>query len=152
MKIASHADKIRRLLALRGRLDPLADFELWYWTSLTAGTNIWNASLHAAGLTSEDCAFSTIPGMHVVPQPDGSWRRELRGPGDVSHVGWPPIPGEMPQPIQHLEAALHTLEAHRDPCLRGDRAPSQAIVDECDGAMQQALSVYQMLLGPGAHA
>ncbi|MBS0342459.1 MAG: hypothetical protein JSS56_18235 [Proteobacteria bacterium] len=152
MKIASHADKISRLLALRGRLDPLADFELWYWTSLTAGTNIWNASLHAAGLTSEDRAFSTIPGVHVVPQADGSWRRELRGPGDVSHVGWPPIPGEMPQPIQHLEAALHALEEHRDPCLRGDRTPTQAIVDECDGAMQQALSVYRALLGPGALA
>ncbi|MBS0452319.1 MAG: hypothetical protein JSS14_13505 [Proteobacteria bacterium] len=152
MKIASHAEKIRRLLALRGRLDPLVDFELWYWTSLTAGTNIWNASLHASGLTSEDRVFSTIPGVHVVPQADGSWRRELRGPGDVSHVGWPPIPGEMPRPIQHLEAALHALEEHRDPCLRGDRVPTQAIVDECEQAMRQALSVYQALLGQEALA
>jgi hypothetical protein len=146
LKISSHADKISRLLKLRDRLAPLQDFELWYWTCLTAGTNMWNASLHAAGLTSEERAFSTIPGVHVVPQADGSWRRELRGPGDVSHVGWPPVPGVMPQPIQRLEAALHVLEEHRDPCLRGDRAPTQAIVDECDVAMLQAISAYQALV------
>ncbi|GAB2483323.1 hypothetical protein GCM10027082_37690 [Comamonas humi] len=147
MRIASHADKIGRLLELRERLDPLQDFELWYWTGLTAGTNIWNASLHAAGLTSEERVFSTIPGVHVVPQADGSCRRELRGPGDVSHVGWPAIPGDMPEPIQRLEAALHALEEHRDPCLRGDRAPSEAIVAECNRALEQAVSVYHALVG-----
>lgn len=146
MKIASHADKIRRLLQLRERLDPLQDFELWYWSSLTAGTNIWNASLHACGLTSEDRAFSTIPGVHVVPQADGGWRRELRGPGDVSHVGWPQIPGDMPAPIQRLEAALHALEEHRDPCLRADRVPTPAIVAECERALSQAIAVYQALV------
>ena len=146
MKIASHADKIGRLLNLRDRLDPLADFELWYWTCLTAGTNIWNASLHAAGLTSEERAFSTIPGVHVVPQGDGGWRRELRGPGDVSHVDWPPIPGDMPEPIRQLRGALHALEDHRDPCLRGDRVPTQAIVEHCELAMRQAISVYRALV------
>ncbi|ADP15696.1 hypothetical protein AXYL_02375 [Achromobacter xylosoxidans A8] len=148
MQISSHADKIGRLLRLRERLDPLRDFELWYWTCLTAGTNIWNASLHAAGLTSEDRAFSTIPGVHVVPQADGGWRRELRGPGDVSHVGWPAIAGDLPQPVQRLEAALHALEEHRDPCLRGDRKPTQAIVDDCQDAMSQAISVYRTLVRP----
>ena len=148
MKITSHADKINRLLTLRERLDPLNDFELWYWTGLTAGTNIWNASLHAVGLTSEDRAFSTIPGVHVVPQADGSYRRELRGPGDVSHVGWPAIPGEMPLPIQTLEAALHALEEHRDPCLRGDRQPSHAIVEDCNQALAQAVAIYQALVLP----
>lgn len=142
MKVSSHADKIRRLTELRRRLDPLRDFELWYWTSLTAGTNIWNATLHVAGLTSDERVFSTIPGVHVVPQPDGTFARELRGPGDVSHVGWPPIPGEMPEHIRRLEAALHALEAHRDPCLRGDRQPTQAIVDECEQAFAQAAAIF----------
>lgn len=146
MKISSHVDKIHRLLQLRTQLDPLQDFELWYWAGLTAGTNIWNAALHATGLTSADRAFSTIPGVHVVPQEDGSFRRELRGPGDVSHVGWPAIPGVMPALIQRLEAALHALEEHRDPCLRGDRAPTQAIVDECDQALRQAVCVYEALV------
>lgn len=142
MKVSSHADKVRRLTDLRRRLDPLRDFELWYWTSLTAGTNIWNATLHVAGLTSDERVFPTIPGVHVVPQPDGTFARELRGPGDVSHVGWPPIPGEMPEHIRRLEAALHTLETHRDPCLRGDRQPTQAIVDECEQAFAQAHAIF----------
>jgi hypothetical protein len=147
MKISSHVDKVGRLMRLRARLDPLEDFELWYWSGLTAGTNMWNASLHATGLTSEDRVFSTIPGVHVVPQADGSCRRELRGPGDVSHVGWPAIPGDMPEPILRLEAALHALEEHRDPCLRGDRAPTQAIVDDCNAALSQATSLFEALLG-----
>jgi len=142
MKISSHADKVRRLSDLRSRLDPLRDFELWYWTSLTAGTNMWNATLHAAGLTSDERVFSTIPGVHVVPQADGTFRRELRGPGDVSHVGWPPIAGEMPGYVNELEAALHALEEHRDPCLRGERRPTAAIVDACERAFVTAASVY----------
>lgn len=146
MQIASHSEKIERLLSLKHRLDPLEDFELWYWTCLTAGTNMWNASLHTLGFTSADRAFSTIPGVHVVPQADGTFQRKLRGPGDVSHVGWPTIPGNMPANILQLEGALHALETHRDPCLRGTRQPTQAIVDECDAAMASAQSVYQSVV------
>jgi hypothetical protein len=146
MRIASHADKVARLARLRERLDPREDFELWYWASLTAGTNMWNASLHALGITSEDRAFSTIPGVHVIPQDDGSYRRELRGPADVSHVDWPVIPGAMPPPIQRLRAALHALEEHRDPCIRGDRQPNAAIDAECDRAFRDAKSVYEALV------
>ncbi|MCB2003036.1 MAG: hypothetical protein KDH18_25720 [Rhodoferax sp.] len=146
MHIHVHADKIRRMVQLRTRLDPLADFELWYWTTLTAGTNIWNAVLHLAGITREERAFSTIPGVHVVPQADGSYRRELRGPGDVSHVGWPPIPGDMPEHVQRLEQALHALEEHRDPCLRGERKPTQQIVDACEQAFARAHAVFEQAI------
>jgi hypothetical protein len=146
MKVACHVDKVNRLTALRSRLDPLQDFELWYWASLTAGTNMLNATLHLEGLTSDERVFSTIPGVHVVPQPDGSFRRELRGPGDVSHVGWPAIEGNVPAHVRALEDALHKLEEHRDPCLRGDRAPSPVIVQECDECFGKAQSIYSQVL------
>jgi hypothetical protein len=146
MKVPSHVDKVNRLTALRARLDPLQDFELWYWTSLTAGTNMLNASLHLEGLTSDERVFSTIPGVHVVPRPDGGFRRELRGPGDVSHVGWPPIEGKVPAHVRALEDALHELEEHRDPCLRGDRVPTPAIVHECDEAFGKAACIYRQVL------
>lgn len=149
MKVASHAEKVQRLAALRARLDPLEDFELWYWTSLTAGTNMLNATLHLAGLTSDERVFSTIPGVHLVPQPDGSCRRELRGPGDVSHVGWPPIEGVIPPHVQALEAALHALEEHRDPCLRGDRQPTAAIVAASQRAFQQVKAIFDKALREG---
>ena len=141
MKIASHLEKFNRLAALRARFDPLEDFELWFWTTLTAGTNALNAVLHQAGLTSDDPVFSTIPGVHLVRQADGSYARELRGPGDVSHVGWPPVEGSVPADVRELEHALEAIEQHRDPCLRGDRVPTRAIADECDAAFARVTAI-----------
>ncbi|MFM0115216.1 hypothetical protein [Paraburkholderia nemoris] len=146
MKVISHLDKVRRLSALRQHLDPLADFELWFWTTLTASINVFNATLHLTGLTRDDPVFSTIPGVHVVKQADGSYARELRGLGDVSHVDWPAIEGEVPQAIRQLEHALHTIEYHRDPCIRGDCAPTQAIVDECEQAFTQVVYAFEQPL------
>jgi hypothetical protein len=146
VRIPSHIDKVKRMAALRERLDPLEHFELWFWTTMTAGTNMLNATLHRAGLTSDDPVFSTIPGVHLVRQPDGSYARELRGPGDVSHVGWPPIEGEVPADIRALERALHVIEHHRDPCLRGVRRPTQAIVDECEQAFAQARAIFEQAM------
>ncbi|MCX4175144.1 MULTISPECIES: hypothetical protein [Paraburkholderia] len=51
MKVISHLDKVRRLAVLRQHLDPLADFELWFWSTLTASINVFNAALHLTGLT-----------------------------------------------------------------------------------------------------
>jgi hypothetical protein len=146
MKVISHIDKVRRMTALRKRLDPLADFELWFWSTLTAGVNVFNATLHLIGLTRDDPVFSTIPGVHVVKQPDGSYARELRGLGDVSHVGWPKIEGEVPPLIRQLEDALYFIEHHRDPCIRGDRVPTQAIVDECEQAFARVMVAFERAL------
>jgi hypothetical protein len=142
MRIPSHIDKVQRLTALRRRFDPLADFELWYWATLTAGTNMLNASLHCP-------VFSSIPGVHMVPQPDGTYARELRGPGDLSHVGWPPIEGDVPQHIRRLEHALEVIEQYRDPCVRGDRLPTSAIVDDCERAFGEALTIFSSAIRDG---
>lgn len=151
MKIPAHIDKARRLITLRQRLDPLADFEIWFWTTLTAGTNMLNATLHAAGLTTDDRAFSTIPGVHVVPQADGTYAYTLRGLGDVSHVGWPPIEGAVPACIRELEVALHAIEQHRDPCIRGYGVPTRAIVEECERAFGTVVSIFTRAIGEGRH-
>ncbi|MDI3389154.1 hypothetical protein QIS99_23580 [Streptomyces sp. B-S-A8] len=134
MNVTGHCDKFGRLVTLRRRLDPVEDFELWYWTTLTACTNAYNAAAHDAGLTVAEDAFSTMPGLYVVPGPDGSWHRELRGLGDVSHVGWPPLEGDKPADIVRLEHAVHRIEAFRDPCLRGHRRPDATVVAVCDEA------------------
>lgn len=139
MIIESHLDKLRRLCRLRERFDPLEDFELWYWTTLTAGTNALNAVLHDAGLTAPDPVFSTIPGVHLVRQPDGRYARELRGPGDVSHVGWPPIEGDIPADVGELIDALHGLETYRDPCVRGTHVIDAAVVNACETAFSRVL-------------
>jgi hypothetical protein len=141
MITSSHLEKFARLRALRGRLEPLDDFELWYWTTLTASTNALNAVLHHAGLTRPDPVFSTIPGVHVARQPDGRYARELRGLGDVSHVGWPPIDGDIPPDVASLMHAIECIEVHRDPCVRGTRAPTPEIARECEQAFAQVTAV-----------
>lgn len=141
MRLASHLDKIARITDLCGTLHPIEHFELWYWATLTAGTNVYNACLHLSGITPDDPVFSTVPGVHLVQQPDGSYRRELRGPGDVSHVGWPAIPGPLPQDILELEEALHAIERYRDPCLRGSTRPTPAIVADVERHFATALEI-----------
>lgn len=137
MRIASHLEKFDRLADLRDRLDPLEDFELWYWTTLTASTNAYNASLHLAGLTDDDSVFSTVPGVHLVRQADGGYARELRGPGDVSHVGWPSIPGPIPEDIRCMEYLIEAIEEYSDPCLRGDSELTLQIIAECERAFAE---------------
>ena len=141
MRIPSHIEKVKRLTALRQRFDPFADFELWFWATLTAGTNTLNASLHRAGLTSDDPVFSSIPGVHMVRQPDGSYTRELRGLGDVSHVNWPPVEG-APEHIRRLEQTLEAIEQYRDPCVRGDETPTKSVIEDCERAFAEAFSIY----------
>lgn len=141
MRIASHLDKIERITGLCAKLDPIEHFELWYWATLTAGTNVYNACLHLAEITPDDPVFSTIPGVHLVQQPDGGYRRELRAPGDVSHVGWPAIPGPLPRDILALEDALHAIEQYRDPCLRGTTPPTPEIIADVQARFRTVLAI-----------
>ncbi|KRF10389.1 hypothetical protein [Nocardioides sp. Soil796] len=143
MRIASHLDKIDRIAGLREKLDPIEHFELWYWATLTAGTNVYNACLHLAGITPDDPVFSTVPGVHLVKQDNGEYRRELREPGDVSHVGWPAVPGPLPADILAIEEAMHAIEKYRDPCLRGTTRPTPAIVAEVETRFREVLGLLE---------
>lgn len=109
MNTSSHLEKFERLRVLRAKLDPLEDFELWFWTTLTAGTNALNASLRLAG---------------------------------IGHGGRPPT-DRLPEDILGLEQALATIERHRDPCVHGGRAPTRAIVSECEAAFAQVCRVLR---------
>src|SRR5689334_15847748 len=96
MHIDAHLLKISRLERSRSRLDRSADFELWFWAAMHAGTHALNAALHHCGLTTEDRAFAMQPGVYLVPQPDGRLLPQLLPPGDVLHLGRPAIAGELP--------------------------------------------------------
>ena len=58
---------------------------------MTAGTHAVNAALHRAGVTRDDDAYPTQPGVYLVPQADGSLRPQFRPLGDVLHVGRPKV-------------------------------------------------------------
>jgi hypothetical protein len=140
---ASHLAKIAKLEALRARLDPQADFELWFWAGMTAGTHAVNAALHRAGVTRDDDAYPTQPGVYLVPQADGSLRPQFRPLGDVLHVGRPKVEAEVPAAVAAMMHAMEIVERHRDPCLREGVIPTPAIVAECDAALRRCIGLLR---------
>ena len=150
MIIASHLEKIRRFNALRGRLDPVEDFELWFWTTMISGTNAVNAALHQAGVTPAEDAFPSQPGVYSVPADGGGYRSVLKSLGDVLHVGRPPIPVPVPADIEQMMQAMEKIEHFRDPCTRGEMQITDAIIETCDKAYAQCLRLLDKRLEEGA--
>lgn len=148
MNIAGHVDKIRRLEDLRKRLDPDADFELWFWSTMTAGTNAVNAALHHAGITPEERAFPSQPGVYYVPAgPNAAdFKPVLKTSGDVLHVGRPPIPGPIPGDIAEMMKAMEEIEHFRDPCTRGDMTIDTNVISTCDTAYGKCVGLLERRL------
>jgi hypothetical protein len=149
MDVASHLEKIRKLEALRARLDPMDDFELWFWSAMNAGTHAVNAALHHAGATRPDDVFPTQPGVYLIPQGDGTLKPGFHPLGDILHVGRPKVEGPVPEDVTRMMKEMEVIEHHRDPCIRGERTPTRAIADECDRALRSVLELLHRRL-PGA--
>lgn len=121
MKIASHLEKFRRLDAALRRLDPGGDQELWIWTAMNAGVHLLNAALHASGATTETDSFhSQVEGVYAVPdRTTGTLHDAMHAPGDVMHVGQPPLAARLPPGIERASIALRTIEDLRERFVRG---------------------------------
>jgi hypothetical protein len=146
MDIPSHLDKIARLESARARLDPLDDFELWFWATMVAGTNAVNAALHHAQVTPAEPAFPSQPGVYQVLE-HGREVAVLKDSGDVLHVGRPPIRTPVPPDIGRMMSAMEIIEAYRDPCTRGDMRIEAKVVAECDAAYADCLRLMRARLG-----
>ena len=149
MKIESHLEKFRRLDAALARLDPVADAELWIWTAMNGCTNLLNAALHRCGASAERDGFHTqIDGLYAVPdrRGGGTLADAVESPGDVMHVGQPPLATPLPPTIERACAALRVLEDLREPHVRGSEpVPPGAVrrwhdaYRQCVGQLQEAL-------------
>jgi hypothetical protein len=147
MDIAAHREKMGRLEDLRQRLDPVHDFELWMWTSMTAVTNGLNACLHHLKLTEPKPYYPhQIPGLYVTAGPDGERKTIFAAPGDVIHLGLPPFEGEIPAPILRLSTHLEVLEDLREPFVRGGEPVTAAVVQRCREAYDQAVMLIDQIL------
>lgn len=145
MLVSSHLEKIDRFEAAMARLDPLDDFELWFWSAMVSGTNAVNAALHLAQVTPAEHAYPSQPGVYYVPDAQGH-RPALKELGDVLHVGRPPIKAPVPPDIHRMMEAMEKIEAFRDPCTRGDMQPSAEIVRECDAAYRECTHLLRKRL------
>jgi hypothetical protein len=143
MNVASHVEKIEKLEALRAKLDPMEDFELWFWALMNAGTNAVNAALHQAGVTRADDVFPTQPGVYV----DRDGKAGFHPLGDVLHVGRPKVEAAVPADIQQMMDKMEIIEHHRDPCIRGEREPTKAIAQECAAALSVVLKLFNERIG-----
>jgi hypothetical protein len=141
MNVAAHLEKVGKLEALRAKLDPMEDFELWFWTAMNAGTQAVNAALHHAGVTRPDDVFPMQPGVYLIPRADKSLKSGFHPLGDVLHVGRPKVEGPIPDDVAKMMAEMEVIEHHRDPCIRGERTPTRAIADECDQALRRVLDL-----------
>ena len=147
MRTTSHLAKIAKLEALRTRLDPDDDFELWFWTTMNLGTNAVNAALHQCGATREDDAYPTQPGVYLVAGSGGALESVFRPLGDVLHVGRPQVEAPVPADVAAMMHAMEIIEHHRDPCIRGEREPTPAIARECDAAIRQVMALFRARMG-----
>ncbi len=153
MEISIHLEKMARLDNLRGRLDPLEDFELWMWASMTAATNGLNACLHHVGLTKPSPYYAhQIPGMYVAPVPvNGKWRELFAEPGDLIHTDVNSFAGKIPPHLESLARELETIEDLREPYVRGGKDATPEICKSCDAAYLKCVQlIHQILAGDTA--
>ena len=123
MKITSHLEKFERLDAVRRRLDPATDRELWIWTAMNACTHLLNAALHHCGATDETDSFhSQVEGRYAVPdRVTGALSDSQHRPGDIMHVGQPAVGRPIPPAVERACAALKLIEDLREPYVRGNQ-------------------------------
>ena len=147
MKIPEHIIKWRRFEAVRARLDPMADFELWFWTMLSSGTAVLNAALHAAGVTRENELFATqIPHVYAVRGEAGRCSQELANFCDLIHVDIPRLECSLPIDLDRAFAAMRTIESFRDPCIRSDTPVTSEVVSLCQSSYAELLDALRSRL------
>ena len=150
MKVAGHLEKVKRFDAVRGRLDPGEDFELWFWMTLSAGTNALNAALHRVGATDDGEYFCTqaVDVYLGLDEASGTWKPVIRFGCDIIHVGMPEIDKPLPPALEAACRAMEVLEEVRDPCVRGDAAVTAEVIAACDAAYRECLALTGRVLGP----
>jgi hypothetical protein len=147
MNLAQHLEKVVRYEALMERLDVLGDFELWVWVAMSSGTNVLNAALHAAGITSERACYPVRPNRYMVPGAGfGTWTQEEGPLGDVLHVDVPAIEAAMPAALERACEALRVIEDARDSCVRGPREITPELAAGCEAAYRNCVEATKPIL------
>ena len=120
MNIAAHMQKYRQFDDARQRLQPLEDFDLWYWAVSSAGTALINAALHTLDVTRENRHFATqVPDVYAVADSDATWHYEIASACDLIHADIPELPS-VPAQLKPAFEAMHEIERYRNPCIRGE--------------------------------
>lgn len=148
MKIEDHLEKWRRFDSARARLDPVEDFELWFWALSSAGTSIINAALHQQGLTDENRYFATqMPDIYAVPDASGGWQHKMGVRCDLIHVGIPEIDAPLPPALEQACSAMHQIEQFRNPCIRNTTPVTREIIQTCADSYSVVVQASRTAMG-----
>lgn len=149
MEIHHHQEKFRRLVRTRRKLDPIQDFELWFWMSMTAATHVVNAALHKSGASRPDRYYSYhVFGLYVLPERDAhGWKRAPLPPGDIVHTGRPDLGVKLKPELLDAFSALRTLEDMREPFARGASPITPFVAEACEHAFAYCLQACNRILG-----
>jgi hypothetical protein len=149
MKIASHIEKFERLDAVRRRLDPVADRELWIWTAMNACTHLLNAALHWCGVTEEfDSFHSQVEGQYAIPDRDkGTLSEAQHRPGDLMHVDQPPVERPKPPAVERACTALKIIEDLREAHVRRNQPIADGAAGQWERAYAQCVAELSAALG-----
>ena len=150
MKISDHLAKVERFEILRARLDPMEDFELWFWMGLSAATALINAALHATGITEENDLFATqVPDVYAE-QDGNDWRPKVAFHSDLIHAGLPALETALVPTLSRAFESMAVIEHFRDPCVRGDHSITAGLVsqlsnayDSCVAAAREAIRLSE---------
>ena len=133
MNVRDHLRKVERIEATRRKLDPVEDYELWYFATLAAAVSAMNAALHALGATvAEDCFAHNVPVYFKPGAAPGTFAPMIRPFGDIEHVDSPEMEALIPPALDQAREALKRIEELREASVRGevpDRAAAAARVD-----------------------
>ncbi|MDP6805387.1 MAG: hypothetical protein QF902_08660 [Rhodospirillales bacterium] len=147
MFVDGHLEKIERIERQRATLDPIADYELWYFASLMNGMHAMNAALHALGATvAEDCFAHNVPVYVRAGAEPGTWEAVIRPFGDLEHVDGADIMAIIPDALAPARDALLELETVRDPGLRGDLEITVALASKVEAAYGACLANAQAVI------
>lgn len=145
MLVNEHLDKVVRLEEMRTRLDPVEDYELWYFSGLTLCVNAMNAALHALGVTTaERCFAHNVPVYIRETETPGVVVPVIRPFGDIEHIDGPETEALVPAELDEAKRALMWMEEIRDPSVRGELEITDAVIEgvksACDTCLQVTLA------------
>jgi hypothetical protein len=113
------------------------------WSAASAGNHFLNAALHAHGVSEEDDVYPTqVAGVYL----SADARRLLKRPGDVLHLGMPPLDGALPPELDSACEALALIEDVASRCIRAGEPPEPGLVNRCARAYADLVAAFEQAL------
>ena len=115
MNIEQHLRKYENVFRSLRKLSRSQDQVLWLWGAHVGLVHLYNAALHACGVTRAEASYATQR-ANVYIRPGAPAAFEVTSDADIQldllHVGLPPLKREPPGRLQDAAHILKNIEQH----------------------------------------